>query len=288
MNFIGAIFFYLLVFLVGLLPFFILYLLSDFVAFLLRYVARYRKEIMYDNLKGTFPQMSSNDLDRLVGRVYRNLSDILLEGVKAFTITRCQVNRRHVIRNAHLLDPYHAQGRSVIVVTGHYGNWEWGAFSPSLQTPYMVVGFYKPLRNKWIDRHVRWSRSRFGTVLASIYDTSKTFDENEGRPFLYLMAADQNPRNKEKAYQANFLGRNSYFLHGPEKHARLHHCVVMYVDIRRVKRGYYEMDLSVLAEHPDELPDGEITQRFAAKLESVIREEPANWLWSHKRWKSDD
>jgi KDO2-lipid IV(A) lauroyltransferase len=287
MKFLSALFFYLLVFLFALIPFRLVYLLSDLNAFLLRHVFGYRKKVILGNLAMIFPELTGREQEQLVGRIYRNLSDIIIEGIKAFFMTRCQVNRRHVIRNPEILEPFYQQGRGVIVVTGHYGNWEWGAFSPSLQTPYTVIGFYKPIRNPMIDSFVRRSRARFGARLASIYETARTFEENQGKPVIYLMAADQYPPNLEKAHTVTFLGRPTPFLHGPEKYARLNDCVVVYVDIRRQKRGYYKMELSVLTETPSELPVGEITRRFAAKLESVIREDPANWLWSHKRWKSN-
>jgi KDO2-lipid IV(A) lauroyltransferase len=99
------------------------------------------------------------------------------------------------------------------------------------------------------------------------------------------MAADQSPRNKEKAVWVDFLGRDTAFLHGPEKYASLYNYPVFYADIKRVKRGYYTLNLSILADDPASLNEGEITKRFAAKLESIIREDPGNWLWSHKRWK---
>jgi KDO2-lipid IV(A) lauroyltransferase len=173
----------------------------------------------------------------------------------------------------------------VIIVTGHYGNWEWGALSPALQTRFQIVGFYKPLKNERIDKFARKNRSRYGTHLAPIRETTKTFQDNRGKAVIYLMAADQSPSNREMAYWVNFLGRDTAFLHGPEKHARINNYPVVYVAIRRVKRGFYELLLSVLAEDPSTLPDGEITRRYAEQLELLIKEDPANWLWSHKRWK---
>jgi KDO2-lipid IV(A) lauroyltransferase len=99
------------------------------------------------------------------------------------------------------------------------------------------------------------------------------------------MAADQSPRNKEKAIWVDFLGRDTAFLHGPEKYAMQYNYPVFYADIKQVKRGYYTLYLSILADDPASLSEGEITKRFAAKLESIILEDPGNWLWSHKRWK---
>lgn len=278
-------FFYSLVIILALMPFRVIYILSDFLAFILHRLAGYRKRVVLENLKSIFPELQGIELQKLVREIYRNVSDIVIEGIKAFSMSKEAVNLRHVITNPEILDPYFQRGQSIIVVTGHYGNWEWGAFSASLQTRFKVVGFYKPLRNKRIDRFARESRSKYGTELASIYGTPKAFEENKGQAVIYLMAADQSPSNREKAYFVNFLGRDTAFLHGPEKYARQYNFPVMYVDIRRVKRGYYRLEMSLLSDDASGLQDGEITQRFADKLGSVIRETPANWLWTHRRWK---
>ena len=278
-------FFYLFSMLVGLLPFPVLYKFSDFLSFILRKIIHYRKAVIRKNLGSSFPDMGKEEISRIEKRSYQNLSDIILEGIRAFTMTRQQILARHRILNQEILDPYFEAGQGVIVVTGHYGNWEWGTLSPAIQTRFQIVGFYKPLKNKRIDKFARMNRSRFGTFLSPIRETSTTFKTHRGHPVIYLMAADQSPSNREMAYWVNFLGCDTAFLHGPEKHARINNYPVVFVAIRRVKRGFYELELSMLVEDPSKLPDGEITRLFSEKLEALIREDPANWLWSHKRWK---
>ena len=218
-------------------------------------------------------------------KIYRNLADIFLEGIRGFSISKKEIMKRHLILNPEILEPYYRQGRSMICVTGHYCNWEWGAFSAKLQTKFHIVGFYKPIRNRWLDKFVRINRSRTGTEMASIRNTAATFEKNMGEPSIYLMAADQSPRNRENAIWMNFMGKETAFLHGPEKYSMLYDYPVFYADIKRIKRGYYTMVLSILAEHPKTLEPGDVTRKFAEKLESVIKEDPTNWLWSHKRWK---
>jgi KDO2-lipid IV(A) lauroyltransferase len=229
--------------------------------------------------------MGKGELAAIEKRIYLNLSDIIVEGIRAFTMNKKQILARHRILNPEILDPYFDAGQGVIVVTGHYGNWEWGALSPALQTRFQIVGFYKPLKNKLIDKFVRKNRSRYGTVLSPIRETTKTFEMHRGQPVMYLMAADQSPSNREAAYWVNFLGRETAFLHGPEKHARINNYPVVFVAIRRVKRGYYELELSIITEDPSLLPESEITRRYALKMEELIKEDLPNWLWSHKRWK---
>jgi KDO2-lipid IV(A) lauroyltransferase len=285
MNLFLTFLFYLFVRLLGIVPFRMLYLISDFVSFLLRKVFKYRKDVVINNLKSSFPDLTDKEIRLIAGKAYQNLSDIFLEGIRAFTMTRNQIKNRHHILNPEILDPYFEAGQGLIIVTGHYGNWEWGTLSPALQTRYHIIGFYKPLNNKWMDKLVNRNRSRYGTTLAPIRQTTKTFETYRGQTVLYLMAADQSPSNREMAYWVNFLGRETAFLHGPEKHARINKYPVIFVSIRRVKRGFYELELTPLVEDPSKLPDGEITRLFAEKLEALIREDPANWLWSHRRWK---
>ena len=285
MKLLSFYFFYLFAMLVGLLPFPLIYKLSDFLSFVLRRIIKYRLKVVTENLESTFPELSKEEIKILTRRFYLNLSDVILEGIKSFTISRKQVLARHKILNPELLDPYLEAGKGIIATTAHYGNWEWGTLSPGLYLKNKIVGFYKPVSNKSFDKFIRNNRSRFGTILTSIRETSRTFEENRGLPVIYIMAADQSPSNRKLSYWVNFLGRDTAFLHGPEKHARINNLPVIYVSIRRVKRGHYELKLSTLAENPSVIPEGEITRLYAEQLELLIREDPANWLWSHKRWK---
>lgn len=253
--------------------------------FLLGRVFGYRRKVMLDNLSKCFPGADEPTLRKMLRSAYRNLTDILIEGIKAFTMTKKQIIRRHRILNPEIAKPYFDKGQSLIGVTGHYGNWEWGSISASLQMDHSINAFYKPLSNKWVDRFVRRSRSKSGTTLVSIYETAAVFERFKNEPAIYLMAADQSPTNRERSYWVNFLGRDTAFLHGPEKYSRTYNYPVFYIDIRRIKRGFYEIRLSLLAEDPAALPEGELTARYAKKLESVILDDPANWLWSHRRWK---
>ena len=273
------------VFLIGLLPFPLLYLLSDFGQFFLRMVMGYRKKVILSNLKGSFPRLTDKELDVVVGNVYKNLADILAEGIKGFTMLPATVRKRHFITNPEIIEPWLAQGRSVIALPAHYNNFEWGSMSPGLFTKHPIIAFYKPLSNKYINRFMKWSRVKFGTTLASIYETFLVFERNAQTPSVYIMAADQSPSNAEKSYWVEFLGRETAFLHGPEKYARMYNYPVVYVDVQRVKRGYYTVEVTLLADEPAALPEGEVTKRYAKKLEEAILKSPGNWLWSHKRWK---
>jgi KDO2-lipid IV(A) lauroyltransferase len=270
----------------GLIPFFILYPLSNLVSFVLYRIVGYRKSVVRENLSRSFPQFDTKSLRRLERLSYKNLSDVLLEGIKGFTMTRGQIRRRHFVVNPEILDPFKAEGRTVISLPSHYGNWEWGSLSPGLFIKdYKIVAFYKPLTNPYADRFVRKNRSRTGTMLASIYKTNATFDSLKNERSAYIMAADQSPSNAKNVVWVNFLGIETAFLHGPEKYATKYNYPVFFVDIQRIKRGIYRLELSLLSDNPAELEPGEITRRYAGKLEEAILKKPENWLWSHRRWK---
>ena len=271
--------------LIGIVPFSLLYLFSGFIRFMLHRVLGYREKVIRSNLRGAFPKLSEQELNIIVSNVYRNLADVTVEGFKAFTMSPRQVKERHFILNPKVIENYLSQGRSFLALPAHFNNWEWGSLSPGLFTKYPVVAFYKPLNNKYIDRFLKKSRSKFGTTLASIAKTASVFELNSAIPSVYIMAADQSPAKGKKSWWIPFLGRDTAFLHGPERYARMFNLPVMYVDVQRVKRGYYTLYISEITNNPAGLPEGEITRRYAEKLEAAIRENPGSWLWSHRRWK---
>ncbi len=287
MNFIFAVFFIFFVFLFGIIPFFFLYVFSDFIRFLLYRVFKYRRLVVEQNLKKAFPKYSLSEIEVIGSKFYTNLSDNMIEGIKAFTMTKKQVRKRHKIVNPEVLASLYKEGKSVIGTPCHYGNWEWGSMSGSIQLLQKFVVFYKPLSNKWIDNFIRWSRGKYDSHMVSIYDTAEVFKEHVHQNSIFIMAADQSPSNIDKAIWVDFLGKETAFLQGPECYAREYNLPVVFVDIRRIKRGYYELELEMIAENPSEFKEGEITQLYARKLEAAINNKPENWLWSHRRWKHE-
>jgi KDO2-lipid IV(A) lauroyltransferase len=283
----GALLFIMSVLFVGILPSRVLYGLSDILKFIAFRIIGYRKALVRSNLTSSFPGIKEEEIKRLTRLYYKNLADILLEGLWAFTISKKQLLKRYRILNPEVLMTFSESGQSIIGVTGHYTNWEWGSLSASLQTDFNVIAFYKPMSNKYIDRFARWSRSRFGTTLASIKETSLSFEKWKDSKTLFLMAADQGmPKQfSERAYWIRFLNHEIPFLHGMEKHSRSNNLPVIYIDVQRERRGWYTLELSVLTTKPADLENGKLTEKYASKLESVIRKRPENWLWSHNRFK---
>ncbi len=285
MNFILTIISVFFIFLIGLLPFRLLYIFSDFVCFILHRIIGYRKKVVIENLERCFPEKSKKEIALLVCKSYKNLTDVMVEGFKAFTMTNKQLVKRHKIINPELLDEFKDAGKSFIATPCHYGNWEWGAMAPGLQLDYKIIAFYTPLSNPYLNKFIRKNRSRTGALLASTRETSKIFDTFSNTKSIYIMAADQSPSKPDRAIWVDFLGQKTAFLNGPEKHARLRDIPVIFADIQRVKRGFYTLELSFTSKHPRETKPGEIMARYAKKLEEIIRKKPENWLWSHKRWK---
>ncbi len=272
------------VLLFAIVPFWLLYIFSDFLYFILYKVFKYRVSVVRDNLKKSFPEKSKEELRKIERLSYKNLSDITVESLKAFTMSKEQIFARHKVINEDELRYLFSKCGGIIALPNHYGNWEWGAMS-CMQLEWKGVALYKPLSNKHLNTYVKRNRSRLGTQLVSIYDTARNFVENKNNKKNYVMASDQSPSNAKKAYWVDFLGRETAFLHGPELYAKKYNYPAVFIDIQRVKRGYYELYLTVLTDEPQKLKDGELTQMLASKLEEVIRKKPQDWLWSHKRWK---
>ena len=287
MSLIGAFFFILAIAFVWILPVPLLYLFSNFMCFFTHRIMGYRLNVVRKNLRDSFPSISDKELERLTKLFYKNLADIFLEGIWAFTMSKKQILKRFRILNPELLTQFYESGQSVIGVTAHYTNWEWGSLSASSQTKLNVVAFYKPINNRYIDKIAKWNRSRFGTTLAAIKETSMTFQKYKEIRTIFLMVSDQGMPKEfaGKAYWIRFLNHDTAFLHGLEKHARSNNLPVIYNDVQRVKRGYYTFELSVLTSKPLELKEGVLTEMYARKLESIILRKPENWLWSHNRWK---
>jgi KDO2-lipid IV(A) lauroyltransferase len=274
-----------MIILTGIIPFRLMYFFSDITYLLLFHIIGYRRCIVRSNLTKSFPEKSATEIRKLEKKFYHHLCDISFESMRGFSMSPEELILRHHILNPEIANQYFDKGQSIITVPGHYNNWEWGSMSPGLQTNYPIVGFYKPFSNKRVDVYAKKHRAKFNTLLASIQETDKTFKDLAGIPSGYIMAADQSPTNLKDCYWIPFLHQDTPWLHGPEKYARKYNCPVIYVDIRKVKRGFYEIELIVITENPASLPEGEITRMYAQHLEKSILREPAYWLWSHKRWK---
>jgi KDO2-lipid IV(A) lauroyltransferase len=285
MKFLTYFFLRSFIFLFWMIPFRLLYLFSDCTFFLVYFVIGYRKEVVFNNLRNSFPEKSPKEIAVLARKFYHYLCDILLESVKAFSMKEEDVAKRYEYENIEFLNELYRQGKSVIGVGGHYSNWEWAGIASGTQVLHKPVGFYKPLSNKLVDDLVQKTRVRGRSVLASIANTSAVFSKDYGEPAIFYMVADQSPSSSRLAYWMKFLNQDTAVLHGPEKYARIYNYPVVFAYPHKIKRGYYKLKFFMLVDDPSKTEQGEITQKYMSTLEQIILERPEFYLWSHRRWK---
>ena len=275
----------LLVNLFSLVPFWVLYLLSDFLFFILYRLLKYRYKVVIENLSKSFPEKSSAEIQQIARGFYKNLSDITLETIKGFTLSKEAYLKRHRFVGMELLEKDFENGQSVLLAGGHFTNWEWGLFCIGLVMKHQMVAVYKPINNKAVDDYFNNRRSRWGVRLAAMHQVGRAIARYKDEACAFLFIADQSPSDVQNAHWIDFLNQDTPFLPGIDKIARRTNYPVFYCDLRRVKRGYYELTLSELCRDSSQFKEGEITQLFAKKLEQSIDANPSDWLWSHKRWK---
>ena len=277
-------FYYLLILPLSLLPYPLLYLLSDIIFLIMYRVIGYRKEVVFTNLRNSFPNKSKHELKKIMSDFYRHLCDIIMESVKGFTISEKQLRKRLIIKNPEFSNYYADKGQSIIFVGGHYNNWEICAQAFALYSNHKCIGIYKPLSNALINDKIYTSRSKYGMHLISMKQTKKSFEYGD-EPKAIVFGSDQNPANPKRAHWVQFLNQDTGVLFGVERYAKEYDWPVVFVSISKAKRGYYEVEYSLVTDNPNEEPHGKITEDFTKRLEQDIINQPQYWLWSHKRWK---
>ena len=281
---ITKIFYYILILPLSLLPYPLLYLLSDIIFLIMYRVIGYRKEVVFTNLKNSFPNKSKQELKKIMSDFYRHLCDIIMESVKGFTISEKQLRKRLIIKNPEFSNYFADRGQSIIFVGGHYNNWEICAQAFAMYSNHKCIGIYKPLSNAFINDKIYTSRSKYGMHLISMKQTKKSFEDGD-EPKAIVFGSDQNPANPKRAHWVQFLNQDTGVLFGVERYAKEYDWPVVFVSIRKAKRGYYEVEYSLVTDNPNEEPHGKITEDFTKRLEQDIINQPQYWLWSHKRWK---
>lgn len=269
-----------------LVPFGLLYLISDGLAFLLMNVVGYRRKVIMDNLERCFPEKSDAERREIAQKSYRNLSDIIMESLKGTTTSIKSLRKRYTYVNYELINKVLDEGRSVVLAGAHYNNWEWGVITIASGFNGKTVGVYKPMSNQYMDRWFFRTRARDPKmILKSMKDTYASVEEHRGDPTVFILVADQIPSNRKTAITARFFNQPSACLPGTESIARKNNYPVFMYEIQRVKRGHYQLTFSEVCQEPALLQEGEVTQRLMSMIEDTIRREPSSWLWSHKRWK---
>lgn len=270
--------------LLSLLPLPILYLLSDFVYFLMYRVFGYRKKVVLHNLQTAFPEKSEEETEQIMKEFYHNLCDTFIEIIKLISWNKDEIVKR-MHGNAEMFNQVYGKDQKIQLLTAHFFNWELANVGMAAVCKLPFLGVYMPLTNKVMNRIFYDFRKKTGTVLIAATDFKNDVSEYLKKQYALILVSDQNPGNPEKAYWLNFFNKPAPFVMGPEKGAKQKNTVVLYADFYKVKRGYYEFKLELITTNPDEFKDGELTKLIVSKIEQSIRQRPANYLWSHRRWK---
>lgn len=268
------------------LPFWFIWRIADVSYFLVYYVIRYRRKVVMNNLRNSFPEKSPKEIRRIAKKFYRHLSDLGLETVKFSQMTEEEMKERVVLHDENLFEDYYQAGKSYILLGMHYNNWEWCLYLQRyLKSTFYVV--YNPVReNKILERFILDARERFGAVSVVVNHSVRTalnFNQADDSRTLILMADQTPPANSQM--WTNFLNQETAFFAGPMKIAKKTNLPVCFHYARKTGRGRYEVFPMKLVENPAEMKAEEILMAYIREIEKIIRKEPEYWLWSHRRWK---
>lgn len=275
---------YGLLYMVSLLPFWALYLISDAVHFLMYHIFGYRKKVVLANLQIAFPEKTEAGRLQIARQFYRNLIDTFIETIKLLSISKEQLAKRAQI-DFSVVNDYAAQGRNIQLHTGHQMNWEYGAWALSANTSIPFLGVYMEIGNKIFERLMLKLRSQPNVIMVPKHQFVNRTHDAFKKQYAIALVADQNPSNSYKAYWLNFFGKPAPFVTGPDKGAHKFNPVVVFAKFVKLKRGFYRYEIELATDDPASLPDGELTLMYRNFLEKAIKAQPDNYLWSHRRWK---
>jgi len=280
---------YPIIWMLSRLPMRILYMKSDFFYFLIYYVFRYRKQVVLDNLKLAFPEKPEVELLQIRKKFFKHLMDLLVESVKAFSISEKEILKRYTYSNPELVNKYAAEGRSIALMGAHQSNWEWSISLPKVLNIDMY-GAYTKLNNTYYEKVVRDSREKFGVIG---YKTSEMVRGMQKRfsakqQGAYILLSDQSPQLHKTYYWRAFFDIKVPIHTGAEMLSKRFDLVVINYVTRRIKRGYYTTEFQLITDTPKEFKDYQITDLYTELTEKNIREQPEFYLWSHKRFKHRD
>jgi len=274
------------IYLISLLPFPILYFISDGFYLLIYHVIGYRKEVVFTNLSNSFPEKTTAEIIDIQKKFYRYFCDLFLETFKTLTISEKKMldHCSFAPESKRLFDQLAEENKSVIVVMGHQGNWEWGGNTFSICSKHQLYVIYHPLANKYFNGLICRMRQRFGGKLIPMKLTFREMVNNRKDLTATAFIADQSP-NPVSAHWMTFLNQDTAVFMGTEKIAQKLKYPIVYVSVKRLTRGYYTVLAELLQTPPYIGNEGNITEIHTKKLESDIIAQPETWLWVHKRWK---
>ncbi len=271
---------------ISILPFRLFYWFSDFVYLILYYIIGYRKKTVRENLALAFPNLSAKKRLVIEKKSYHHLCDMFLEMIKTMTISPEEMNKRFVITNLEVVKEYEKKGKSTILLASHYASWEW-LLSLNEKTLFRGIGVYKKIANKYFDKLIRDIRSKYKAELVETKRAIPLIAENQEKGILsmYGLASDQSPKLNRAFHWDKFMGVEVPVHTGAEMLAKRYDLNVLFVKVKKVKRGFYEATFVPITDNPKSIPDFEITNVFLREVEKQILEAPEYYFWTHKRWK---
>jgi len=266
-------------------PFWFIYFLSDIFYWFVYYVVGYRKKVVIGNLKNAFPEKSEIEINAISKKYFRHFADLTLETIKMRGMKPADFEERMKVTNADLVNRYFEIGKSVMVLTMHYNNWEWGTYL-SVHLKHNCLAVYKPLQNVLFDRFMNKTRSKFGTHLVKNDQILRRVlqAEKQNKPVFIWLAGDQTPPEFHK-FWFRFLNQDAMFYPGPAFISKRFNQPVFFQKTEKTERGKYKITFELLFENPAQFSESEIIKTYIHRMEEVIREQPVFYLWSHKRWK---
>ena len=274
----------ILLWIFSLLPIQILYLISKIIRFIVYDILCYREKVVIDNIQNTFIEKSQTEVIELKNNFYDYFFELIVEIIKLLSISNNELNKRFTFSNINVIKQALKKNKSVIVVVGHYGNWEWALRSASNLIDTKIIGVYKRINNtifEWLLLKIRSNTNVLPVEIKSL--SRELFNNNEKK--IYAMVADQSPTLEQSNVRINFLNRDTLVYTGVEKISKKYNMPVFYLNIKLTSKGYYESTFEEINSKNINGKKLEITKEFFSKLENQIKSEPRLWLWSHKRWK---
>ncbi|HET8574430.1 MAG TPA: lysophospholipid acyltransferase family protein [Edaphocola sp.] len=276
---------FFITFLLSLLPLWCLYGLSRLCYLILFHILAYRKKIVFDNLRFAFPRKDARELNGLMRAFYGSFCDQWVETLKLMSLSPKKIKQRFPGNWAVFEQAARSGNGKVVVMMGHQFNWEWGNLATPLNFSGQYAGIYLPVSNKAVNRLMLYIRKRTGALLIPANDLREGFLKLNPDKHILAFIADQSPGDFRRASWHLFMNRPAAFLRGPEKVARRQQAAVVFVGLRKLKRGHYEIRAEQICENAEALPNGELLKHYIAFLEKELHRQPANWMWSHRRWK---
>lgn len=289
MQLIAYILIYPILWLISILPFRLLYILSDIFYLFIYKIFGYRTATVKANLELVFPNKSKKEIEDITRKFYHHLCDLILEAIKSLSIKESEIKKRFVYTNIEVIKNLEAQNRSAIIMCSHYANWEWTVVM-QCYIKHRGYAIYKRLNNKYFDKLVRRIRARYNAYLITTKETITTLAQlkKDGHLFAAGFAADQTPKLHKTYHWKNFMGIKVPIITGPEMIAKRMDVPVVFFRIEKIKRGYYEATFQEPIMNPKDYKDYEITDNFIKFIEEQIYDKPEYYLWTHKRWKHKD